>query len=438
MSKNLPIVTIVGRPNVGKSSLFNRLLGERKAVVSDTAGTTRDRVQAIVEWGGRDFWLIDTAGLEAAENELEASMQAQLEVARSQADVILIVIDASTILSDSDNRIIKDAYKSGKPIIVAANKSDRKHPQVEFDKLPAKQVVPVSAIHGTGSGDLLDAIIAHVPKVRVDAELPPAIAIVGRPNVGKSSLLNVLAGEDRAIVANEGGTTRDVNDIDIVHEGLPWRLLDTAGIRKIGKRAHDIEQYSTLRTLRAINDSDVCVLVTDANEPATGQDQRIAGMIKEAGKGMLIAINKWDLTERSDADVRRLELEYQRRFQFVWWAPLVMTSATTRHNVFKIIELASTIQANRQRKLTTSELNTYLRDAMSAHPPAGLKNRHPKLKYITQTEVAPPTFTVFGTHTPFLHWSYKRFLEAQLRDRYDFTGTPVRFQWRSSKKEEAV
>ncbi len=438
MSKEtLPIVTIVGRPNVGKSSLFNRLLGERKAIVSDTPGTTRDRVQAIVEWGGRDFWLVDTAGMESATSDLEVSMQDQLSVARDQADLILIVIDSSTILSDSDSRIIKDAHKSGKPIIVAANKADHKRPQVEFDKLHAKTIVPVSAIHGTGSGDLLDAIVDQIPKARKSTEKEETtIALLGRPNVGKSSILNTLSGEERAIVDDTGGTTRDVNDALITREGRKWRLLDTAGIRKIGKRGSAIEHYSSLRSLSAINESDICVLVTDATEPATGQEQRIAGMIKEAGKGMIIVVNKWDLTDRTDDEAKRLERIFRHQFQFVWWAPLIMTSATTKHNLFKIFDIAKEVEKNRKRKLTTRQLNKFLEEAVGEHPPAGLKNRHPKLRYITQVDIDPPTFAVFGTQTLFLHWSYKRYLEGRLREAYDYSGTPIRFRWRDNKGDK--
>lgn len=438
MSKEtLPIVTIVGRPNVGKSSLFNRLLGERKAIVSDIAGTTRDRVQAIVEWGGRSFWMVDTAGLETPQSDLEASMQQQLDAARDAADLIVIVIDSSTILADGDTRIIKEAHKSGKPIIIAANKSDRKHPQVEFEKLPAKTIVPISAIHGTGSGDLLDEIIKQIPKRRKTSENKiTTLAFLGRPNVGKSSLFNSLVGEERAIVDDSGGTTRDVNDTEITYKKKLWRLLDTAGIRKIGKRDSAVEHYSSLRSLAAINESDVCVLVTDATEPATAQEQRIAGMIKEAGKGMIIAVNKWDLTEREDEDAKRLERIFRHQFQFMWWAPLLFTSATSAHNVFKILDLAAEVEKNRNRKLTTRELNDFLEDSVNTHPPAGLKNKHPKLRYITQVEVKPPTFAVFGAQTPYLHWSYKRYLEGRLREAHDFSGTPVRFKWRDNKGEK--
>ncbi|MEX0919722.1 MAG: ribosome biogenesis GTPase Der, partial [Candidatus Saccharimonadales bacterium] len=333
---NLPIITIIGRPNVGKSSLFNRLIGERKAVVSGTPGTTRDRVQATMEWGGRSFWLVDTAGFEAAENELEASMQQQLQLAVESADIIMIVIDSSTILSDEDSRIIKDAYKSSKPIVVAANKADRKNQQVEMNKLPAKHVVPVSAIHGSGSGDLLDVLIGLMPdKTTSKNEHIDTVSLLGRPNVGKSSLLNVLAGESRAIVSSEAGTTRDASDIIITYNDKQWRLYDTAGLRRTAKRSDEIERFSALRTLRAINDSDVCVLVIDANEPATAGDQRIAGMIREAGKGLLIAANKWDLTDRDDEAKRQIEAICRHQFQFIWWAPLLMTSAETKHNVFK-------------------------------------------------------------------------------------------------------
>ncbi len=430
---NLPIIAIIGRTNVGKSSLFNRLLGERKAVVSDMPGTTRDRVQGVTRWNGKSFWLIDTAGFERADNELEISMQAQLKAAIDVADVIMIVIDSSTILSDEDSRIIKDAYKSSKPLVVAANKSDRKNTQVELDKLPAKHIVPVSAIHGTGSGDLLDVLVELIPdQTTSETKHIDTVALLGRPNVGKSSLLNVLAGEERAIVSDQAGTTRDASDVIITHKDKQWRLYDTAGLRRTAKRSDDIERFSALRTLRAINDSDVCILVIDAEEPAVAGDQRIAGMIRESGKGILIAANKWDLTSRDEEATRRIAAAIRHQFQFIWWAPLLMTSATTKHNVFKMLDIAGEVQQNRQKKLTTRQLNKALEEATGAHPPAGLKNKHPKLRYITQTEVNPPTFTVFGKDTPYLHWSYKRYLESRLREEYDFAGTPLRFKWREN------
>lgn len=431
MAKKLPVVTIIGRPNIGKSSLFNRLLGERKAIVHDTPGTTRDRVEAIVEWLGAHFWLVDTAGAESGDSTFAHSIQQQINVAREEADIILLVVDGSSILSDEDARVIKQAHKTGKPIITAINKTDRAKQPMEKEKLP-DPAIPVSAIHGTGSGDVLDAVVDSIDETYTEEITSvPSLALLGRPNVGKSSILNVLTDNERAIVSEQPGTTRDVLEVHMSHEDRTWRIADTAGLRRKTKPAkNSVERFSVLRSLGIINTSDVCVLVLDANEPATAQDQRIAGMVKEAGKGLILVVNKWDQTERSDAARNRIEYILRESFHFSWWAPLVLTSATEKHNISKLLPLASQVLERREQSVPTKDLNTVLRAAIAEHPPAGLKNRHPSLHYMTQTDTAPPTFAVFGKHTPFLHWSYKRYLETRLREEFDFTGTPIRLQWR--------
>ena len=439
MSQNtLPIVAIVGRANVGKSSLFNRLLGERKAIVADEPGTTRDRVEAIVDWQGRQFWLVDTAGFERTSDELHASISEQIEAAQDAADLIVVVLDGSTVLSDEDQAVIKKVQKTRTNYIIALNKSDRSQRGIEADKLPADSVIPVSAIHGTGSGDLLDAITEAIPKVSRRKSTTPTLALLGRPNVGKSSLINAIANQQRSIVSEQAGTTRDSTEIETTINDETWRVIDTAGLRRASK-AKDIEYFSALRSSWAINESDVCVLVLDATEPGTAQDQRIAGMVKEAGKGLILAVNKWDQTERDDATRRQLEGRLAHVLAFVWWAPMVLTIAPEKHHTHKLLELAQSVRHNRERTITTKELNQTLQDTLNQHPPAGLKNYHPKLNYITQTDINPPTFTVFGSHTPYLHWSYKRFIESQLRESFSFEGTPLRFQWRSkhAKQEQS-
>lgn len=434
MAKKLPVVTIIGRPNVGKSNLFNRLLGERKAIVHDTPGTTRDRVEAIVAWRGTHFWLVDTAGAESGDSTFAHSIQQQVDVAREEADIILLVVDGSSILSDEDARVIKQAHKTGKPIITAINKTDRAKQPIEKEKLP-DPAISVSAIHGTGSGDVLDVIVDSIDETYTEEITSvPSLALLGRPNVGKSSILNVLTDNERAIVSEQPGTTRDILEVHMPHENRTWRIADTAGLRRKTKPAkNSVERFSVLRSLGIINTSDVCVLVLDANEPATAQDQRIAGMIKEAGKGLILVVNKWDQTERSDAARNRIEYILRESFHFAWWAPLVLTSATEKHNISKLLPLASQVLECREQSIPTKDLNTVLQTAIAEHPPAGLKNRHPSLRYITQTDTAPPTFAVFGKHTPFLHWSYKRYLETRLREGFDFTGTPIRLQWREKE-----
>lgn len=441
MSKNLPLVAIVGRPNVGKSSLFNRLLGERKAIVAEEAGTTRDRVQGITEWNGRAFWLVDTAGIDRAEDEIESSMQAQVGTAIEQADLVVVVVDGSTIMHDQDQAAIKSVQKAKKPMLVAINKSDRAKQPLEKNKLRGAVHVSVSAIHGNGSGDLLDMIVSNLPEGKQKAKSNHiTIALLGRPNVGKSSLLNQLSGEERAIVAAEAGTTRDVTHIDILVNKQSYRLLDTAGIRRSGKRTRGIEKFSAIRTINAINEADVCILLTDASEPATSQDQRIAGMIKDAGKPLIMAVNKWDLTERDDDTKRILEHSYIRQFPYIWWAPLIFISAKSGHNVRKLLPMAKKAYKNWLQEIQTAKLNGVMEAAIAAHPPAGLKNRHPKLRYITQTANRPPTFTIFGSGLDFLHWSYKRFFETKLREEFDFSGTPIqlRFSSRAPRKEQEV
>lgn len=433
MTPRLPIVAIIGRANVGKSSLFNRLLGERKAIVADEPGTTRDRVDGIVEWNGRCFWLVDTAGAESGSGDLESAMQAQLETAQAAADAIVLVVDGTTLLSDEDERLLQTVYKSRKPFVVAVNKSDRSDQAVERQRLPKSRTIAVSAIHGSGSGDLLDALVQQLPEgASVSQPQQPTLALLGRPNVGKSSLMNALTGSSRSIVDSAGGTTRDAVEAEVHGAHQSWRLIDTAGLRRTHKSGA-IEYFSALRTARTIQDSHVCTLVIDAQEPATAQDQRIAGMVTEAGKGLILAVNKWDLLERSDSTRKQLEAQLAHQLAFVWWAPVVLTIAPQQHHTQKLLEVAETVFANRQRRLATPELNDILADAQDAHPPAGLKNQHPKLRYITQTDIEPPTFTIYGSHTRYLHWSYKRFLEGQLRDAYDFSGTPIRMQWRDKK-----
>lgn len=430
--KKLPIVAIVGRPNVGKSSLFNRIIGRRQAVVAEEAGTTRDSVQSLAEWNGKQFWLVDTAGLQAAKDPLAKDVQAQIGEARAVADVIVLVVDAATIPTADDRKSAKLALKSGRPVLLAVNKIDgtaNRTPAV-FSKLGIKQIVGVSAIHGTNSGDLLDEISSQLPKRKSKAITAPAIALLGRPNVGKSSIFNGLAGTSRAIVSDVSGTTRDVNRTAITVKKKRYDILDTAGIRRPG-RAAGIEKLSILRTLQAVNECDVAVVVLDATELAVALDQKIAGMVSEAGKGLIVAVNKWDLIEDKEKVQKQIETQLYRTLPFVWWAPMVLTSAESGHNVIKLIDIAEGIMQRRQTEIKTSELNRYLTQAVGKHPPAGLKNRHPKLRYVTQTGSQPPQFTFFGTQLDFLHWSYKRYLDKLLREQFDFSGTPLKLLFRN-------
>lgn len=437
----LPTVALIGRTNAGKSSLFNRIYGSQEAIVAREAGTTRDSVVRTVSAGGRDFWLVDTAGMKIAEDDFEATIQEQIEDATELADVIVVVVDSTEFPSDEERRVAKIALKSQKPVILAVNKSDLKGSleQSEFRRLGIKTIVSTSAEHNRGVGELVKTIVADLPEHTEKAEKDDdrlKIALIGRPNVGKSSLFNSLAGKQQAIVASVVGTTRDVNRTDVRFKGQTIELLDTAGVRKPGKREQGIEKFSVLRTLSAIEESDICLLLMDVNELNTALDQKLAGMIKDAGKGLIIVVTKWDEAEGKDEFTRdALAPRIARQFDFVPWAPLIFTSAVTGQNVTKIFGLAMEIIERREQKTTTRKLNDMLQTAVAKHPPAGLKNTRPKLRYIVQTDTMPPWFVIYGSNLKLIHWSYERYLERTLRETYDYSGTPIKFSFRQEEKE---
>ena len=441
MATKLPTVAIIGRANAGKSSLFNRMMRSQQAIVAREAGTTRDRVVGKAAYHGHEFWLVDTAGLKPAEDEFEASIQEQITDASDAADVILVVVDSTEYPSDEDRRVAKTALKSRKPVILIANKTDLRGslPTSEFLRLGIKSIIRTSAEHNSGISDALDEICRHIPEKR-QAEPSDVlkIALVGRPNVGKSSLFNTLAGKQQAIVAGVAGTTRDVNRIRLRYQGQTIELLDTAGIRRQGKQEVGIEKFSVLRTLAAIEEADICFLLMDVNELNTALDQRLAGIIAEAGKGMAIVVSKWDAVEGKDAYTRdALAPQISAQFDFTPWAPLIFTSAVTGQNVTKLFDLALSIATHRQQKTTTRTLNDLLQRSVQKHPPAGLKNTHPKLRYIVQTDTNPPWFVIYGSNLKFVHWSYKRYLERRIRDTYDYTGTPIKLSFRDEKQLKA-
>lgn len=438
MASKLPTVAIIGQANVGKSSLFNRMVQAKQAIVAKEAGTTRDNVIGRVEYSKHSFWLVDTAGLKDPNDDFEASIQEQISEAADAADVILAVVDSSQYVSDQDRFIAKKALRSKKPVILLANKADLKEslPTNEFKCLGIKQIIRTSAEHNFGIDEVLDEICQNIPKV--SEEVPDEIlriALIGRPNVGKSYLFNTLAGKQQAIVANLAGTTRDVNRVSIKYGGQNIELLDTAGMRKPGHQEVGIEKFSVLRTLQAIEQSDICFLLMDANEYNTQLDQRIAGIIDEAGKGMAIVITKWDSVENKDAYTRdEMAPKISRTFDFTPWAPLIFTSAVTGQNVTKLLDIALDIDTRRHQKTRTRVLNDILQKAVASHPPAGLKNTHPKLRYIVQTDTTPPWFVIYGSNLKYLHWSYKRYLEKQIRDEYNYTGTPIKFSFVDEKQ----
>ena len=452
--KKLPIVALIGQTNAGKSSLLNRMARKNIAIVAREEGTTRDNVMATID---NSFMLIDTAGLKDPSDDFEASIQDQIEDAIDAADAILVTLDAAKYPDYRDKEIAKKALKSRKPMLLVLNKSDLGEALAseEFLSLGIKptETIRTSATTGQGINELKHRVFSSletVPRTAYEpseeseprndgrertwskAEKNPALklALIGRPNVGKSSLFNTLAKKQQAIVSSRQGTTRDVNRVVIKYKGQDLEILDTAGLRKPGKREVGIEKFSAIRSLAAIEESDVCALLVDATEPHSKLDQSLAGQIVEAGKGIIIVLTKTDLAENTDEILDKLEQD----FDFLPFAPVLITSSETGQNVTKLFELATEVEQNRHLEIKTSELNKILNDAIMSHAPAGLKNTHPKPKYIVQTDTCPPWFVVHGHDLELLHWSWKRFLERKIREKYPFVGTPIMFSFRNDKK----
>ena len=441
MAQKLPTIAIVGHANAGKSSLFNRLVRAKQAIVAAEAGTTRDNVIGTVDLGDRQFRVVDTAGMKPAEDEFEASIQDQIADAIELADAIVLVIDSTRYPDQKDRDLAKKILRGQKPTFLAINKTDLKESLKpdEFRRLGIKDMLPISAEHNSGIRQLVDKLAQVLPKSteHVDDDTL-RVALIGRPNVGKSNLFNRLAGKQQAIVAPIAGTTRDINRISIRYHGQSIELLDTAGVRRPGKIERGIEKFSVLRTVSAIDEADICLLLMDVNELGTGIDQKLAGMISEAGKGLVIVVSKWDSVEGRDAFTRdALAPQITATFDFVPWAPLIFTSSVTGQNVTKIFDLITTIAKERDRKITTRKLNDLLQRAIMRHPPAGLKNTHPKFRYIVQTDVRPPWFVIYGSNFKFIHWSYKRYIERQFREEFGFSGTPIKFSFRDEKQIKA-
>jgi len=441
MSSKLPTVAIIGRANAGKSSLFNRMVRSQQAIVAREAGTTRDNVIGKVSYRDHQFWLVDTAGLKNPEDDFEATIQEQIDEAAEAADVILVAVDSTEYPDDEVRRVAKKALKTKKPVLLITNKADLKGalPDDEFRRLGVKTIIRTSAEHNSGITDVLNEIAAIIPEAsQREADDVLRIALIGRPNAGKSHLFNTLAGKQQAVVANVAGTTRDINRVAVKYHGRALELLDTAGVRRQGKQEVGIEKFSVLRTLQAIEEADVCLLLMDVGELSTQLDQRLAGVIAEAGKGMIIVVSKWDsLVEKDEKEADHIARKISYDFKFTPWAPLIFTSSVTGQNVSKIFELATAIDARRGQETKTRVLNDLLQKATLKHPPAGLKNTHPKLRYMVQTDTAPPWFVIYGSNLKFVHWSYKRYLERLLRETYDYSGTPIKFSFRDEKQIKA-
>ncbi len=431
MSKPASIVAIVGRANVGKSSLFNAIIGRREAIVAKEAGTTRDSITARASFEGKDFWLVDTAGMKSAEDEFELSIQEQITEAADSASLIIVVVEADIPITEEDRRVATLALKSKKPVILIVNKIDRNQKANLDDwlKLGIKKVLPTSVTQKQGIERLMEEVTNSLPtsKIRQD-DNRISIALLGRPNVGKSSLFNTLANKQQAIVSERAGTTRDINRLSVRYHDKEIELMDTAGIRRSGKIERGVERFSVLRSLAAIEQSDISLLIMDVNELNVQLDQKIAGLIKEAGKGLILVVSKWDTYDKDAFSRDQLAPQIASEFVFVPWAPLIFTSAISGQNVTKLFDLVSDIANARTQKFKTAELNKWLQNAVNQHPPAGLKGRMPKLNYMVQEDdMDMPSFKVFGAHTKFLHWSYKRYLERSFREKWPLAGTPLKF-----------
>jgi len=444
----LPVVAIVGRPNVGKSTLFNRIVGERAAIVEDRARTTRDRLYGEADWNGARFLVVDTGGLEAeTDDPIEASVQVQARIAIREADVIVLVVDSISGMTPADQEAAELLRRAKAPVLVAANKSDndrRELDAAEFWQLGWDRTVPIAAIHGRGVADLLDEIVKALPAGPGPADgaedETPSIALVGRPNVGKSSLLNALLGEERMIVSDIPGTTRDAIDTKLNWGRGEVVLIDTAGIKRRGKVAGgpEAEKFSTLRSFKAIGRADVAVLLIDAVDGLTAQDAHIAGYVVDEGRGLVIALNKWDVVEDKTGQTFDQYVTWIReQVPFLDFAPVVSISAKTGQRVERVLELAVDVWGERRRRIPTAELNKVVQLAIERQDPPMVKGRRPKLFYATQATTSPPTFVFFARDANSVHFSYQRFLENRLRDQFGFLGTPIRLVFRERASVDA-
>jgi GTP-binding protein len=451
-----PIVALVGRPNVGKSALFNRIIGQRRAIVEGIPGTTRDRLYGDAEWNGVPFTVVDTGGLEIMTSQKQRKpddqpeplstasvgfideIRQQAELAIDEADVVVMVVDVLDDMTPADEDVADVLRRSDKPVLVAANKADneaRRQAAVEFYALGLGEVFAVSALHGTGTGDLLDAVVAALPVVE-EVEEPEAlkIALVGRPNVGKSSLLNQLLGEERAIVSAIPGTTRDATDTYFTWEENPVLLIDTAGIRRRGRIEQGIEKYSVLRAMKSISRADIVVLLLDAQDLVTAQDAHVAGYVLEEKRSIIVVVNKWDLIEKDTYTMDAYTKQVRAELKFLDYVPVLFVSALTGQRVDKLLPLAFEVYQERTMRVPTSELNRLVEEATIRHSPPHKAGKQLKFLYATQPSVDPPIFVFFVNDARLVHFSYERYLENQIRRRYTYVGTPLTLVFRSRSK----
>ena len=428
------IVAVVGRPNVGKSTLFNTIAGKQISIVQDTPGVTRDRIYAEGNWLNYYFTMVDTGGIEPISDDvLLKQMRSQAELAIETADVIIFVTDVKSGVVDADYELAEMLRRSKKPIVLCVNKVDsiKKYGNdiYEFYQLGLGEPFPVSAANHLGLGDLLDEVVKHFPKEGLEEEENGTlkIALIGKPNVGKSSLTNKLLGENRVIVSDIAGTTRDAIDTEVTYNGTPYIFIDTAGLRRKGKVTEDIERYSVIRTVAAVDRADICIVLIDAVEGITDGDTRIAGIAHESGKGVIIAVNKWDLVEKNDKTMQEFTKQLKEKFAYMDYAEYLFISAETGQRIHKIYELVNMIHDNQVMRIKTGVLNEILARATAMKQPPSDKGKRLKLFYITQASIAPPTFVIFVNDRELMHFSYTRYIENQIRENFGFRGTPIRF-----------
>lgn len=425
-----PVVAVVGRPNVGKSAIFNRIAGERISIVEDTPGVTRDRIYAHAEWLGKDFNLIDTGGIEISDQPFVTQIKQQAEIAIDEADVIVFLVDIKTGVTDADEQVAQILYRSNTPVVLAVNKVD--NPELrsqvfDFYSLGFGDPYAVSGVHGIGIGDLLDAVIDKFPTQAAQIEDDSIrFSLIGRPNVGKSSLVNAILGENRVIVSNIAGTTRDAIDTRFTSDdGAKFTMVDTAGIKKRGKIYENTEKYAMLRAMRAIDNSDIVLVVLNAEEGIREQDKRIAGYAHEAGRGVIIVVNKWDLVDKNTHTLDGFETIIRQEFQYLSYAPIVFVSAETKQRLAKLPKLIQRVYQNHTKRIKSATLNDVLMDAIAANPTPTQNNKRLRVFYGTQVAIQPPTFVVFVNDPDLMHFSYERYLENQIRQSFDFSGTPI-------------
>ncbi|ELS0427182.1 ribosome biogenesis GTPase Der [Enterococcus faecalis] len=426
-----PTIAIVGRPNVGKSTIFNRIAGERISIVEDTPGVTRDRIYTTGEWLGREFSIIDTGGIDLGDEPFMDQIKHQAEIAIDEADVIIFVASGREGITDADELVAKILYRSNKPVILAVNKVDNpemRNDIYEFYALGLGDPFPVSGSHGLGIGDVLDEAVKHFPNTSEEEDEDTIkFSLIGRPNVGKSSLINAILGEDRVIVSDIEGTTRDAIDTYFEsEEGQKFLMIDTAGMRKRGKVYESTEKYSGMRAMRAIERSDIVLMVLNAEEGIREQDKRVAGYAHEAGRGIIIVVNKWDTVKKDTNTMRDFEAEIRDEFQYLDYAPIIFVSALTKQRLNKLPELIETVSMNQNLRIPSALLNDVVMDAVAINPTPTDKGKRLKIFYATQVAVKPPTFVIFVNEEELMHFSYARFLENQIRKAFTFEGTPIK------------